>query len=269
MARHYVCAYAGTADLVRLIAFAQRTTTARLPDPPYYHVGDIVWQLYALDASDDVALWFDGDRIAGCAIFEPPLNVQFEVDQSLDADGVLTGEILTWAEDRRSRVAGDADVPVAYAMLGNGTLSVSVLDTDAARIRLLTKRGFERIERGAVRFERDLTTPLPDVPLPPRARARHVLDRDLEERVDLHCDAWSVWGASTFSVGAYRRLRTSPAYVPELDVALEVSGKLVSYCIGWEDTANGVGYFEPVGTRPTATGRGYGRAALQETMRRM
>ena len=59
------------ADLPSLIQFAQRLTSAALPGPSYYHAGDVAWQLYAVDASEDVRIWRDGDgRVAALAIFE-------------------------------------------------------------------------------------------------------------------------------------------------------------------------------------------------------
>ena len=96
------------------------------------------------------------------------------------------------------------------------------------------------------------------------------MDADLEARVDVHRDAWSVWGRSTVTVETYRRLRSAPLYDPELDIVLEdPSGRFLSYCIGWMDIANGIGHFEPVGCRPDFTGRGYARTVTIEGLRRM
>jgi hypothetical protein len=39
-------AYAGIADLHRLIEFAQRATGARWPGSTYMKAGDVVWALY-------------------------------------------------------------------------------------------------------------------------------------------------------------------------------------------------------------------------------
>lgn len=101
-------------------------------------------------------------------------------------------------------------------------------------------------------------------------RVRHATEADLEERAELHRDAWSAWGESAFSVNRYRRLRAAPVYREELDIVVEApDGPLVSYCICWVDEATGVGVFEPVGTRPEYTGRGLGRAAIHEGLRRL
>ena len=79
-----------------------------------------------------------------------------------------------------------------------------------------------------------------------------------------------MWGQSKITVENYRRLRAAPLYDPELDVVLEdEAGRFLSYCIGWVDTANLIGHFEPVGCRPDSTGRGYARAVTLEGMRRM
>ena len=59
-------------------------------------------------------------------------------------------------------------------------------------------------------------------------RLRHATDADLEARVDVHRDAWSVWGRSKTTVETYRRLRSAPLYDPELDVVLEDAARQIS-----------------------------------------
>ena len=101
-------------------------------------------------------------------------------------------------------------------------------------------------------------------------RLRHATEADLEARVDVHRDAWSVWCLSRATIENYRQLRNCPIYDPELDVVLEgATGRFLAYCIGWLDVANGFGHFEPVGCRPAFTGRGYARAVTIECMHRM
>jgi ribosomal protein S18 acetylase RimI-like enzyme len=160
-------------------------------------------------------------------------------------------------------------VPIAYQMLGEGTLSVEALDSDEARKALLLGAGYRPIERGSTRFEVSLAEPLGQVPLASGAVLRYPSEKDVAERAELHRDAWSVWGQSTFSERRYRLLRDSPGYHEELDVVLEYEGRLVSYCVCWADRGSGVGYFEPVGTRPSAAGMGFGRAVIVEGLRRL
>ncbi len=73
-------AYAGIADLHRLIEFAQQTTGARWPGSTYMKAGDVVWTLYGSKPGDaNVRLWFDDDGLAAYALFEPPLSVDFDI----------------------------------------------------------------------------------------------------------------------------------------------------------------------------------------------
>jgi ribosomal protein S18 acetylase RimI-like enzyme len=258
-------------DLPRLITFAQRLVAARLPLHAYYHPGDFVWQLYAFDQSDDARLWTgppDG-ALAACAIFEPPLTFQFAIEPSLTHDDALGADVIAWAEERRASVRDQSNVPLAYQGLGDSTLSTWAFDSDPDRMALLERHGYRQGDAGGVRFARDLTDPLPAVDLPRGARFRRMTEADAEARAELHRDAWSVWGESKFSAALYRRLRSAHLYDPDLDVVVEHERRIASYCVCWLDTANGVGYFEPVGTRPSATGHGLGRAVIREGMRRL
>ena len=265
----------GAADLQLVIEFARANLASRLPGLTYWHPGDIVWRLATVEPralAANVRLWSDTGGVAGVAMFEPPLNVEFDLRADLAVNHPLLGEMLGWAESRRVRLLqrGEGDVPVAYAMLGARTLATISLDSDATRIAALAARGYAPVERHSMRYRRSLDTPIPEPKIPPGSRLRHVTDSDLDERIDLHRDAWAVWGPSGATVEAYRQMRAAPVYRQELDVVLEdASGSFLSYCICWADSASGVGIFEPVGVRPAFAGRGYGRAVLFEGMRRL
>ncbi|MEX1254329.1 MAG: GNAT family N-acetyltransferase [Dehalococcoidia bacterium] len=264
--------YERESDLAALIPFAQELTRARQPRSSYYHPGDFVWQLYAFDTSDDVRLWRRGagdGAIAACAIFEPPLTFQFGISPTIAEPRDLTAEIIRWVEQRRALVADKEEIPLAYRGLGGGTLSTVAMDSDASRITLLIDSGFTQGPLSGVRFARGLEAPLPAVVLPDGATFRRVSEGDVAARAELHRDAWSVWGPSKHSTERYQRLRSAPLYDPGLDIVLEFEGGMVSYCVCWLDSANQIGYFEPVGTRPSATGRGFGRAVVREGFRRL
>ena len=267
-------AYEGSADLRLLIQFAQQATAARWPGSTYMKAGDVVWILYGAKPGDrNVRLWFDNDGLAAYASFEPPLSLDFDIRPGAAPDGLLADEILRWAEERRRNLArpGKETIPKAYAMLGENTISTKVLDSDQQRIALLQRNGFTRTDRFHVLYSRSIAeAPIALPELAAGLRLRHATDADLDARVDVHRDAWSVWGHSKITVEAYRRLRSAPLYDPELDVLLEDdTGRFLSYCIGWIDAANGIGHFEPVGCRPDSTGRGYARAVTIEGLRRM
>jgi ribosomal protein S18 acetylase RimI-like enzyme len=266
--------YVGRADLNRLIDFAQKTTGARWPRSTYMKAGDVVWTLYGSKPGDtNIRLWFDRSRLAAYALFEPPLTVDFDIRPGASPDDSLADEILRWAEERRRNLGrlGTETIPKAYAMLGENTLSAKALDSDPGRVSLLNRNGYSRTDRFHVLYSRSLVEdPIAQPDLDAGLRLRHATDDDLDARVDVHRDAWSVWGKSKVTVETYRRLRSAPIYDPELDVVLEnAAGKFLSYCIGWRDAANGIGHFEPVGCRPDFAGRGYARAVTIEGLRRM
>lgn len=265
----------GAADLALIFEFTRQNIAARLPGRSPWHPGDIAWQLTAIEPrplAANVRLWDDANGLAGVAIYEPPLNVTFDIRADIAADDTLAAAILQWAEARRRKLLErpGEDVPIAYAMLGAHTLATQVADSDTACIATLQRLGYTRAERGNVRYQRDLALPTPEAAIPAGMRLRHVTDADLEARIDLHRDAWSVWGQSRANVPDYRLLRASPVYDETLDIVLEdADRRFVSYCICWADAATGVATFEPVGVRRASTGRGFGRAVIHEGWRRL
>jgi ribosomal protein S18 acetylase RimI-like enzyme len=266
-------AYAGARDLKLLIEFVQRAARARWPLSTYKKVGDVVWMMPGTELNSNIQLWLDGIDLVAYAVFEPPLSVEFDIQPGLELFDSVGDEILNWAESRRrsSAQAGGQTIPKALAMLGYEMVCLTLaLDSDADRISLLGRHGFKRTHGFDVLYSRSLKDPVSIPKLDPSMRLRHSTDGDLEARVEVHREAWSVWGPSRASVESYRRLRNSPVYDAEMDVVLEdASGRFLSYCIGWLDIANRFGHFEPVGCRPEFTGRGYARLVTIEGMRRM
>ncbi len=268
-------AFVGESDLELLIEFARRATAARSPGTTYWHAGDIVWQVFpyvGADVVDDIRLWFDDGVLAGFVLFEPPLRFEFDVSARSTLDHALLSEMLAWSEGRRGELLreGAPDTPRAYAALGEQTIATTALESDVARIAALRRHGYEADDGGATYYARSLDVAIPESRLPEGMRLRHATDADLEQRVDLHRDAWSVWGPSSATVEAYRRLRGAPLYQQDLDVVIESGdGRLVSYCICWVDGTNGVATFEPVGTRPEFAGRGLAREVIFEALQRL
>ena len=253
--------YSGESDLERLIDFARAGTAARWPLPTYWHVGDIVWLLYAgtdFDAYNNIRLWQDSGKLAGAAWFEPPDYLQFDPLQGVDIS--LATEMLAWAEQRCRELNANGELK----------LTATAFEGHRDRIKLLERNGYVLTDRHAARMRRSLDVPIEQPPLPAGMRLRHATDDDIDERVDVHRDAWSVWGPSRVTNEAYRRLRTAPVYDQELDVVLETQdGTFASYCIVWPDYDNGIGYFEPVGTRPSFAGRGLAKLVIFDALRRL
>jgi ribosomal protein S18 acetylase RimI-like enzyme len=268
-------AFRAGVDLPRLVDFATELCTVRLPRVSYWDPGDIVWQLggfaAATDFSQYVRIWGAGGSPVALAVFEPPLTFAYDLHPRFAEGGELAREVLSWAEHQRSALLhANAAAPIALAMLADRSLSVEILESDRGRIAFLEDSGYQRVERHSVRYRRQLDGPLPVPSLPRGMRLRHATDSDVEARAELHRDSWSVWGPSRFSASRYRRLRAEPVYEESLDVVVEdEAGRLLSYCIAWYDPVNRIGDFEPVGTRPSFTGRGLARAVVMEGLRRL
>lgn len=266
--------YRGAGDLGCLVKFAGQRTVECLPGLSYYHPGDVSWQLYLATAEmdyEDIRLWFDGGHLVAFAIFEPPLHSGFDLSNEAADDGTLFDEVLDWIESRRRAVfKPDETVPIAYGSLGTSTVSTNCLESDHRRIAALQRRGYVPTTLHDVRYQRSLAGEIATPQLPRGYRVRHAVESDIEVRAELHREAWNVWGPSKFSPNRYRRLRAAPGYREEFDIVVESGdGQLVSYCLGWVDEPSGIGLFEPVGTRAAFTGRGLGRAAIHEGLRRM
>ncbi|MEX2080242.1 MAG: GNAT family N-acetyltransferase [Dehalococcoidia bacterium] len=266
--------FTGESDIPLLHDFARQALAARSPGLSYWHPGDVTWQLFGgalYDASKVIHLWLDADGVAGLAWLEPPLNATIDVRPGMPDGAPLLHEVLAWCEEQRRlfRRPSAGETPVAYSMLPADGLTTVALESDPLRLEVLAQRGYERAERFEYRFQLGLDSAVAAPALPPGAVLRHVTEPDIAERVDLHRDAWSVWGESSVTAKSYRSLRKAPGYDPELDIVLELEGRLVSYCICWADRATGTGVFEPVGTRPSHTGRGFARAVTFEGLRRL
>jgi ribosomal protein S18 acetylase RimI-like enzyme len=266
-------AYAGALDLKLLIEFAERAAKTRWPQSTYKKVGDVVWSAPGFDSNIKIRLWFDGPDLIAYGWFGPPHDVEFDIQPGLTRYDSVGDEILEWAENRCHILvqAGTQAIPKAHAMLAYEMISLTMaLDSDVQRLSLLKRHGYERREGFDVLYRRSLGAAIAAPKLDPGLLLRHATDADLDARVDVHRDSWSVWGPSKITLENYRRLRSAPIYDPELDVVLEdAEGRFLAYCIGWLDVANRFGHFEPVGCRPNFTGRGYARAVTIEGMRRM
>ncbi len=261
--------FRGAPDIPELVALARANLSRRWPALPYLHPGDVVWQLTGRPAGEDTTLWYDEQGLAAYADFQAPCEFVVELRHDVEPGEAHLAAVLAWAETRRRLVPADAALPVAYQAIGAGALATQAFDSDVPRVDALRQAGFAKVDLFGFRMRRPLAdlSGLPGTPA--GVILRHAAEADIAERVDLHRDAWSVWGPSGFSEAQYRALRASPEYREELDVVVESGGRLVSYCVCWADAASGVGIFEPVGTRPAVAGRGFGRLAIFEGLRRL
>lgn len=233
-----------------------------------WHVGDVWWGLYqntVFEPCDNIRLWFDTEldgTALGFAWFYPHGGggVSTLVRPNYAGALGLHDEMLTWAEERCRALPPEDD--------SARRLTATAFAHDAPRVALLEKRGYARSGTPMYHFHRSLSVSVPDAALPVGTTVRHIGgDEEWAERVALHREVWS---PSRVTLEAYRRLRATPGYTPELDiVAVAPDGALASYCICWLDPVNQTGEFEPVGTRPAYQRQGFGRAVIAEGLRRL
>lgn len=261
--------FAGEGDVPLLIAFEQRLAAARWPRPALWHVGDLAWNLYpggfALQPGDDLRLWSAGGALAGFAWLSASDEAHIDIDPGAGAQ--TFDAACSWAEDRTLSPANA--IP--------RTLAVTALDCDDGRRKALRSRGYEATETNWVRMRRRLDTPIEEPRTPDGIRLGDCLRADLDERAAAHRDAWDHLAQiglpdarSTFSREVYQRLRAAPVYDASLDlIAFTDDGTIAACCICWTDKANGVGLFEPVGTRLAYRRLGLARALLFFGLRRL
>lgn len=260
-------AYAGHADLEALKSFliAQRARGLR----GYMHVGDLLWHTHMhaqKNPARDVHLWFDpAGPLVGFVDFTPPGDFELQIAPELRGEGVLEPHMLAWVAEHSAQF-GEHGAPPAK-------LTTAVIASDARSHAWFSAAGFTRDSYELFVLERDLSGGLDQPPdIGARGRldmvVRHVAgEGEFAERVALHRE---VWHPSKVTAEGYAITRSAPGYDPELDlVAALPDGTFAAYGIAWRDDVNGVGEFEPVGTRATQRRKGYGAAVLLEGMRRL
>ena len=267
--------YRGAADLDGLVAFVRETTRLRWPADPGWHVGDMIWGLSTetprQDSSrpiDEVRVFTHDDETVGFAWLEDPSHFLMDVRPGCEGEEELADEIVAYVERRARDASGGAL---------QRSISTVARASDRAQAARLERWGYAPQGRADPRMRRSLDAPIESCELPPGFRFRDCTDGSLEERAATHNDAWShldhiglPHARSRFSVDVYRRLRNAAGYDPELDLVVETpEGTFASCCICWADTDNGVGLFEPVGTRGAWRTRGLARALNLEGLRRL
>ncbi|HEY2354016.1 MAG TPA: GNAT family N-acetyltransferase [Gaiellaceae bacterium] len=215
-------------------------------DLAQWHVGDVAWgfrQHEGRESEWTVRLWEeDGDVVAWSWLKGEKGGLEFEIrpDRLELLDDVLDeprAEIVACRED---------DAPVREA---------------------LAARGFDR-RRWAIHVNvRELLEPPDQTPLPEGFRLRTVTDDDLAERVAIHRD---VWAPSRVTESSYANVMATWPYRRSLDCTVEApDGCFAAYVLAWPDDENGVGLFEPVGTREEFRRQGLGAAVCTFALRRL
>lgn len=211
-----------------------------------WHVGDVTWGLRQHEGREDewtFRLWEDGRRVVAWSWLKGDRGL---LEHDVHPDHLhLLDEILA---EPAARVA-------------------SAFDDDEETLAALARHGYIRPD-GAFHFNaRELGVASDPAPLPDGFHLRTVEPADLIERVAVHRD---VWDPSRVTESSYANVMSSWPYRPSLDCVVEApDGRFAAYVLAWPDDANGVGLFEPVGTRPEFRRRGLGTAVCMFALRRL
>ena len=209
-------------------------------------------------------LWETEDRrIAAVLNQEDAGHIHLQVDPRLRTPE-LEEEMFALAEEHLVTVG-----PVS----GRKGVACGVLEGDSLREEILKRRGYEsRPEGQAYDRYRDLTKPIPQVPIPAGYTIRPMRLEDIPSR------SWASWRAfhpddpdSDYrGHDWYANVMKAPMYRRDLDlVAANETDDIVAFCTIWYDDVARSGYYEPVGTMPKHQRKGLCTALLHEGMRRL
>lgn len=254
--------YVGPDDLQRMLDAMMAWRQAQ-PEADYQHVGDLLWAFRRQSQPErHVRLWEEAGTLAGFTMIDPAWGMVLHQAHP-GATEPLRRELFDWGIERLRRAAHEEG--------GQMTACDQAREDNVDKIAFLEAEGFTRDDSSNIELLRPLSQPVPSPRLPEGFTVRHLAGEEgVSEYVDMHRDAWSVWGASSYSVEQHLRLMRHPGYTMELNpVVVAADGSLVSYCIGWLDPINKIGEIEPLGTRPDYARRGLARAVVTEVLQRM
>lgn len=158
-------------------------------------------------------------------------------------------------------------------------LTVSAHAHDSARQQVLTRRGFQQVERpgeNEVQHRRVLDEHLPDcVPIPgyvirAQGDGLELLERCYASGLGFHDDDIHVARDNRDHPDWYRHIQSAPLYRRDLDiVAVAAEGSIASFSTLWFDDVSRTAYIEPVATVPAHQKRGLGKAVILEGLHRL
>ncbi|MEY4530623.1 MAG: hypothetical protein RLZZ156_1344 [Deinococcota bacterium] len=242
--------FLGVDDLPIITAFFDQARDIVGDNQGFLHAGDIWWRYGQYEPElHQFRLWFLGKHLIGLGwLISGHFEIQLHPSLGNTDFDTLAREIVAWAENAYpTEIYTDCN-------LGNSKL-----------VRVLESCGFVQGKEQYFLFGIDLKSDIPNSELPTGFKARHVLESEFEERVAVHRDAFY---PSKFTEQRYTRVRSMLGYNPELDLVISSpDNEFASFCVVW--LSNGVGYFEPVGTRAAFQRQGMGRAIILEGFRRL
>jgi ribosomal protein S18 acetylase RimI-like enzyme len=242
--------FVGVTDLPMIAAFFDQKNALVGCDHAALHAGDVWWRFGQYEPElHQVRLWFVTEQLVGLGwvTFGSHLELHLHPHLENDVADNMAREIMDWA-----------------TRLCSGEITCESIPENTRLIGLLESSGFVPDGSQMLMYTFDLTQPIPDVALPIGFEARHVLESEFAERVEAHRDAFA---PSKFSFERYARVCSMSGYNQALDVVIARQQEIAAFCLVW--LSNGVGCFEPVGTRAAHQRHGLGKLVMLEGLRRL
>jgi len=228
----------------------------------HLHVVDLPYRLssWALDDSENVRLWLDGEELVAWAVLQSPF---WAMDYACHADyQTLFKEILAWADGRAQAVVGTPYERSAWF--------VNVFSGQEARKKDLEALGFAcQSDVGEDSWSKVFMklSPEPKLYEPPAGFTVRPLRGEVERYVELH---QSVFESKNMTLEWRRRTLQRPLYRPELDLVVESpTGELAAFCICWFNEKIAAGQVEPLGVHKEYRQLGLGKVVLSHGLSRL
>lgn len=251
-----VRSYRGWDDLRAMQAVCSSKLLAA-PGRAVAHPGDMAWWVGWPPRSpealaDRVLLWEDGGDVAGFATFDP------EGDLSV---------FLMPARADTDAAGGFEDVALAWASRGDVPVRWMEFEDETAAVERWHARGFRPTDVGYLNLVRPLDDPADRGATD--GRVQPVGEDDVTERAAITHAAFEDSEPLGDYAADYTAFRASPAYPDGWDLLLrDAGGRAAACCLAWPDPISRAGTFEPVAVHPDLHRQGYGRALLQDGLRR-
>lgn len=250
--------YRGWDDLRAMQAVCSAMLLAS-PGRAAAHPGDMAWwagwhPVPLEQLADRFLLWEEADEVVGFASF----SVE-DGDLSVFSSPALT--------DTRAAIDFEDDA-LAWASRGDVPVRWVNFEDEAAAVQRWGERGYRPTDVAFLNLTRALDDVTGEVAADDRVRP--VGDDDIQDRASITHAAFEEEEPFEEYAADYAGFYASPAYPHGWDLLLrDVDGRAAACCIAWPDPVSRSGTFEPVAVHPDVHRRGFGKALLQDGLRRL
>jgi predicted N-acetyltransferase YhbS len=163
-----------------------------------------------------------------------------------------------------------AEEELSIEMRGRRMLKIYINDSDIDFQRIAANGAYRREKRTEEMSNFDLSGTPPAISLPAGFELKSLAeDNDLQK---VHRVLWRGFDHGDEpddDIEGRRFMQSAPNFNRDLNIVVQApDGNFVSYCGMWYEPVHRVAYVEPVATDPDFRGKGLGRAAVLEGMRR-